>query len=284
MRVAVVSDSGSGMTLEQGKDTGIYVLPLQISVNGKAEFEGETIFVDEVYELVARGEDVKTSMPSLGRIEALFNELKDNYDHILAIPICRGLSGTIDAMEMVAKEVGIPFDYVDCHTTFSNQLYLAQAARTLLDDGKSVEEVKERLLASVQDSITMIIPNDLMHLAKSGRITSAVAILGGLLKIKPILYLNKNTEGKIDSYAKIRTMHKAMETCVELLKKKELNEDYLLTVGHVADNELGNYFYTMIRNEFPKNEVLYHQIASVVGVHTGVGCVGLQYIKRVNMD
>lgn len=284
MRVAVVSDSGSGITLEQGIDTGIYVLPLQISVNGKTEFEGETIFVDEVYELVARGENVKTSMPSLERIEALFKQLKEEYDQILAIPICKGLSDTIDIMEKVAMDIDIPFDYVDCHTTFSNQLYLAQVARLLLDDGKSIAEVKRRLLDSVQDSMTMIIPNDLKRLAKSGRITTTVAALGSLIKLKPILYLNSETNGKVDSYANICTMHRAMEECVDCLKKKNINEDYLLTVGYVGDEKRGKEFYTLMRNEFPKNEVLFHQITSVAGVHIGLGCVGLQFIKRVNME
>lgn len=284
MRVAVVSDSGSGITLEQGIDTGIYVLPLQISVNGRTEFEGETIFVDEVYELVARGEDVKTSMPSLKRIEALFRTIKEEYDHILAIPICRGLSDTIDTMGKVAEDIGIPFDYVDCHTTFSNQLYLAQAARLLLDDGKSVAEVKSRLMDSVQDSMTMIIPNDLRSLAKSGRITTAVATLGTILKLKPILYMSSETNGKIDSYAKIRTTRRAMEKCIRFLKKKNIDDDYLLTVGYVVNEKLGKEFYLMVRNEFPKNEVLFHEITSIAGVHTGLGCIGLQFIKRVNME
>lgn len=284
MRVAVVTDSGSGMTLEQGKDTGIFVLPLQITVNGKTELEGETIFVDEVYQKVAKGEDIKTSLPPLGRIEELFTEIKENYDLIFAVPICSGLSGTINAMRVAAEDVGIPFDYVDCYTTFSNQLYLIQVAKVLFDDGKDVEEVKKRLEAAVKNSVTMIIPNDLMHLAKGGRITPAVATLGGFLKIKPILYLNEETQGKIDSYAKVRTMHKAMEECIHYMQKQGVDDDYLLTVGHVADDEAGKCFLNMIKNEYPRNEVLYSQIASVVGVHTGIGCVGMQFIKRVNME
>lgn len=284
MRVAVVTDSGSGMTLEQGKDTGIYVLPLQVCVNGKTELEGETIFVDEVYQKVAQGDDVKTSLPPLGRIESLFNELKESYDMIFAVPICTGLSGTISAMSIAAQEIDIPFEYVDCFTTFSNQLYLVQSAKTLFDDGKSVEEVKARLEASAKDSVTMIVPNDLKHLSKGGRITPAAAALGGFLKIKPILYLNESTEGKIDSYSKVRTMHKAMEECIAYMKKQGVDENYLLTVGHVADDVAGKEFLNKVKSEFPRNEVLYRQIASVVGAHTGIGCVGLQYIRRVKMD
>ena len=88
MRVAVVSDSGSGITLEQGINTGIYVLPLQIMVNGKVDFEGETIFADEVYSHVAHGEDVKTLMPPLERIEALFKELRIGILNGFILAIC----------------------------------------------------------------------------------------------------------------------------------------------------------------------------------------------------
>lgn len=283
MKIAVVTDSSCGMSVQQGLNTDIFILPLQVTIDGETKLEGETILVDEVYEYVAKNADVKTSLPPLGRIEELFRQLKaENYDLIFALPICNGLSGTINAMRLAAEEINMPFDYIDCYSTFSNQLYLVQKAKTLFNEGYSVDDVKKKLIQSCDDSVTIIVPNDLQHLARGGRLTPMAAKLGGLLKIKPMLYLNKDTSGRIDSLSKVRTMRKAMLEIVEYLKQHNVDEKYLITVGHVADEAIGREFYDIIRTNFPKCEVLYTQIVSVVGVHTGIGCIGLQYIRRID--
>lgn len=285
MRIAVVTDSGSGITRSQAENTGIYVLPLQLTIDGVPYLEGETINADEVYLHVKQNHVVKTSMPPLGRIEELFTTLKqDGYDAVFAVPICTGLSGTISAMVAAAARLDLPFHYVDCYSTFSNQLYLVQQARQLLDDEqKSIEEVKELLQRCSDDSITIIVPNDLKHLSKGGRLTPMAATLGGLLKIKPILRVSKETDGKIDSFDKVRTMQKALDTIIEIFHEHEIDENYLLTVGHVADDEMGQKMLAKMRENFPKCEVLYQQLASVIGAHTGIGCIGVQYIRRIQL-
>lgn len=284
MRVAVVTDSGSGITKSQAENTGIFVLPLQLTIDGKSYLEGETIQADEVYEFVKQNCVVKTSMPPLGRIETLFEQLKqDGYDRVFAVPICSGLSGTISAMVAAAARLELPFDFIDCFSTFSNQLYLVQQAKLLLDDNKTVEEVKQILQSAADDSITIIVPNDLKHLSRGGRLTPMAATLGGLLKIKPILRVSKETSGKIDSFEKVRTMQKALRLIIHMFHEHEIDESYLLTVGHVADDEMGKEFLAMVKENFPKCEVLYQQLASVIGAHTGIGCVGIQYIKRVQL-
>lgn len=284
MRVAVVTDSGSGITKSQAENTGIFVLPLQLTIDGNPFLEGETIQADEVYEYVKKNSVVKTSMPPLGRIEEMFEQLKqEGYDQIFAVPICTGLSGTIPAMVAAADRIGIPFEYVDCYSTFSNQLYLVQQAKFLFDDNKSVEEVKAILQASADDSITIIVPNDLKHLSRGGRLTPMAATLGGFLKIKPILRVSKETGGRIDSFDKVRTMQKALKNIIQIFHEHKVDESYLLTVGHVADDEAGKEFLALVRENFPKCEVLYQQLASVVGSHTGIGCLGIQYIKRIQL-
>lgn len=284
MRVAVVTDSGSGMSLEQGLDTGIYVLPLQVKTNTSVKLEGETITNDEVYRLLASGERVDITLPPMDKIESLFTELKEQYDMIFAVPICNSLTNVLSAMQQASEKVGIPLEYIECYSAFSNQLYLVQSAKTLFDDGKSVEEVKERLQDAILDNCTMIIMNDLNHMVRGGKISSAWATVGELLKIKPILYLNKSTAGRLDSFAHAYTMQKAMEECISRMIKQEVTEDYLLTVGHVADDDSGRYFLRRVRTEFPRNEVLYRQLTSIIGAHMGIGCIVLQYIKRINMD
>ncbi len=282
MKIAIVTDSSSGLSKEEAKKHGIYLLPLQVSINDKAELEGETIDVNTVYQHVANDENVKTSLPPMGLIEDLFKELKKDYDMIFAIPICHGLSSTITTMQMIAKQVDIAFESLDCYATFFIERYLALKARVLLDSGKAFEEVKRILEDSAAHSDTMIIPDDLKYLARSGRITHGVALLGGLLKIKPILHLDKSTSGKIDTVDKVRTMKKAIKCCIDKMKEKGVDESYTIMCGHIFDEETGKLGYEMMKEAFPNIEMGFEQISSVVGVHTGVGCIGFQYIKRIS--
>ncbi|MBR3839981.1 MAG: DegV family protein [Erysipelotrichales bacterium] len=282
MKVAVVTSSGSRLDKSEAERLGIYVVPLQVTIEGKTELEGETIGINEVYEQVALEKDVKTSLPPVGIIEELFSELKKEYDMIFAVPICLGLSGTIGTMQMVANQLEIPFDYLDCYSTFYIERYLAIKAKELFDKGMSVDEVKRILQGAADLSDTMIIPNDLNHLARGGRITNAVALLGGLLKIKPVLHLDKTTAGRIDNLDKVRTMKKAVARCIESMQEKHIDESYIIMCGHIYDEEMGKLGYDMMKEAFPNNEILFEQICSVVGVHTGVGCIGFQYIKRID--
>lgn len=281
MKVAIVTDSGSGLSKIEGERSGVFVLPLQVTIGTKNELEGVTISTNDVYAHVAADEDVKTSLPPAGMIEELFLELKKDYDMIFAVPICKGLSSTIPTMEMIAHQHEIPFDYVDCYSTFYIERYLAFKAKEMFDKGMACEEVKKKLEASAALSDTMIIPNDLNHLAKSGRITNTVALLGGLLKIKPVLHLDKSTAGRIDNMDKVRTMRKAISRCIEVMKEKQVDESYIIMCGHIYDEETGKEAYEMMKEAFPNNEILFEQISSVVGVHTGVGCIGFEYIKRI---
>ncbi|MFR9255551.1 MAG: DegV family protein [Merdibacter sp.] len=118
MKTAFVTDSGTGETIEQLRQDGIYSVPLQVSYDHQNFNDSLDITIDEVYEKMREGKMLSTSLPSLGKIEELFTQLKEEgYERIFAVPICRGLSGTIDAMEMIAQQLGMVFEYVDCHVT-----------------------------------------------------------------------------------------------------------------------------------------------------------------------
>lgn len=282
MRVAIVTDSGSGWSKEEAQKQGIYLLPLQVSIGNKTELEGQTIDTNTVYAHVANDEDVKTSLPPYGLIEELFLELKQEYDMIFAIPICNGLSSTIATMQMIANQHDIKFDYLDCYSTFYIQRYLALKAKELFERGETISDVKYILEYVAERSDTMIIPNDLVYLAKGGRITPAAALLGGLLKIKPVLHLDKSTNGRIDSLDKVRTMKKAIQCCIDSMKSKGVDESYIIMCGHIYDEKMGKLGYEMMKEAFPNVEMHFEQISSVVGVHTGVGCIGFEYIKRIS--
>lgn len=282
MKTAFVTDSGCGKSVEQLMSDGIYSVPLQVSYDGKNFHDQEDITIDEVYALMKDGKMLSTSLPSLGKIEELFSKLKeDGYERIFAVPICSGLSGTINAMAMCAEQLGLAFEYVDCHVTAVVQEYMIKLAKALFEEGKSIDEIKEVLRRVVDTTNTILLPNDLQHLKRGGRLTPLAATLGGLLKIKPILKINQETSGKIDVADKVRTMHRAMDNVIELMKKEHVDDTYLITVAHADDVEEADVYMEKIKAAFPNAKHQIIKLVSVVGVHTGRGCQAVQYFKMI---
>ena len=182
MKTAFVTDSGCGKSVEQLMADGIYSVPLQVSYDGKNFHDQEDITIDEAYALMKDGKMLSTSLPSLGKIEELFSKLKEEgYERIFAVPICSGLSGTINAMAMCCEQLGIVFEYVDCHVTAVVQEYMIKVAKALFEDGKSMEEIKAVLGRIVDTTNTILLPNDLQHLKRGGRVKPLDATHGGLL-------------------------------------------------------------------------------------------------------
>lgn len=283
MKVAFVSDSGTGRNIEEIETLGCYSVPLQITCEELSFLENETIDIKMVNQLMKEKKVLTTSLPPLGLIEALFRRLKDKgYDMIFAIPICKGLSGTIDAMEMIANEVGIAFDFFDNHVTAMVEKYMIQRAKELYDSGKTIKEIKKELAKICDTTNTLLIPTDLHHLKRGGRLTSIAATLGGLLKIVPILKINKTTSGKIDVYTKVRTLKKSIQKTIDLMNEEIPNqgEDYSITVAHVDSLENAENLLDIYKEQFPKASFDIIDLVSVVSVHTGLGCLAIQYYRE----
>lgn len=281
MKIAFVSDSGCGKDVETLARDGIFSLPLQVSYERKNFYDLEDLSIDQVYDLMREGHMLTTSLPSLGNIEELFSALKEQgYEMIFAVPICTGLSGTCNALRMCAEQMGLAFDFVDCHVTAVVQEYLIRLAKSLHEAGKSIADIKVVLQEVINSTNTLLLPDDLQHLKRGGRLTPLAATLGGLLKIKPILKINQDTQGKIDVVDKVRTMHKAMDKAIELMKKDKVDGSYDITVAHADDEEEAHVLQDKLRNAFPNADHHMIKLVSVVGVHTGRGCQAIQYFKK----
>ncbi len=282
MKVAVVTDSGSNIYHQHVSMEGLYALPLQIIDGDQVYLEGVDITIDATYDLIAQGKLLKTSLPPLGQIEELFEQLKDEgYNLIFGVFISSGLSSTLSAAQTAAARLEIDFDYVDCFATASNQLHLAISARKLFDKGVSVADVKAKCELSVDDSVTFVVPQDLNHLARGGRITPLAAKLGGFLNIIPILKVARDTGGKNDAYEKVRTMKKAYDVIIKYFKDHNVDENCLICVAHVKNKEKGQALYDLMQENFPDTEIFLTDLISTVGVHTGLNTVALQYIRKV---
>lgn len=281
MKIAVITDSGSNIFQEKVTMEGLYVLPLTITDEDKTYLEGLEISVDETYDLMAQGKMLKTSQPPLGLIEELFLRLKDEYDLLFAVPITSGLSGCLSAMITTAERYDIPFDYIDCYSTASNQLHLATTARRLFDQNEPLEKVKALLIEASLQSVTFVLPVDMKHLVRGGRLTKRAATLAGLFKIVPVLIVNKESGGKNDVFDKVRTLRRAEDRVIEYFKDHNVGKGYRICVAHVKDEAEGTNFYHKMKEAFPEADIYLTQLISTVGVHTGLGCVACQFIKMI---
>lgn len=283
MKIAFVTDTGTGSSVEALSQLGIYCIPLQITHSGKTLLESEEISVDEVYSLLEEGYDLKTSLASMAYCDKVFKQLKaEGYEQIFAVPICTGLSGTINMMRLCAEENELGFDYFDSHVTAVVQEYMITRAKELVEEGKSLEEVKEVLQAICDTTNTLLIVDDLQHLAKGGRLTPLAATLLGLLKIKPILQINQTSQGKIDVFNKVRTMHKAKQLVVDhFFNSVEDACSYHVTIAHVLNEEEANSVADLFKAQCPNINIQVIPLVSVVGVHTGLGCLAIQYFKQL---
>lgn len=285
MKIAVIVDSGSDYYNQETRMEGLYAIPLQIIEGDNAYLESVEISNDQVNNLMIREKSLQTSLPVLGQIEELFKQIKaDGYEMVFAVPITTGISGTLDAMRSAAMFADMKFDFIDCYTTCRIQLNCAFAARTMLDKGFSLETIKERLNDAIDKSDTYIIPDDLTHLSRGGRLSPMAARLGGLLRIKPILHLDRSTEGVIDPFAKVRTMNKAIDTVIEDMKNKGVDENYMITLVDVNAPENLEKTAEKIMQTFPNTDVVVSQLISTVSVHVGIGSIAMQYMKKINVN
>lgn len=283
MKVAVVTDSACGMSHLNIKMEGLFMIPLQITDGENNYLEGENITNDQCYQMMFMGKHMKSSQPSYGRIQEMFTQLKEEYDHIYAIPLGKGLSSTLNTMELVAKEVDVPFTGMDCYSMANIELVCAVTARRLFDQGKSVEEVDQILKDMAEHSISLIMAEDLKLFAKNGRTTALAATIGGFLNIKPVLVITKKTEGRIDILEKLRTIHKAFHFIVEEFERFGVDESYEFCIGHAWSKENAELLESMIRERFPKNKLYVTDLICSGGVNAGLGCVATQAIRVPNI-
>ena len=283
-KIAVLADSGCQLSIGSLEDQDIYIVPLTITMENETYLDLKEISALEVFKRMEKtGEIVKTSQPSTGSIqEAVYKIKAAGYEHIIALSIATGLSSTLSGMKLACDMVGIPVTLIDTKGTASNHRYLVRVAKKLIDEGKDIDEIENILTDMVEQSGTLIMAPNLDHLKKGGRITPAVAMLGNLLKIVPVMKLNYDLGGKIDTLDKVRTVKKAnlkiIDHMVDVCGVN--NKDYIIAIEHVLVDELVESMKQTLIDRIGKCEIIVRELPAVVGAHMGVGGVGYQYIKK----
>lgn len=282
MKVAFVCDSGTARNVQELRELGIFSCPLQISDENQNYLELEDKSIEEIYEKVDKGEMLKTSLPPMGVINEVIEEIQFmGYDTVFCVPICSGLSSTYNAFRLACDEAGLRFVFVDTHVTAEVEFHCITEAKRMYEEGKSLEYIISKLEEVIESASTYLLPVNLMHLARGGRLTPMAARLAGLLKIQPVLLVNKTTSGKIDVVEKVRTLNRAMDHVIDFMKQSGVDENYDVFVAYVKETKDCNKMLDKIKAAFPTANSQLIPLISTVGCHTGIGCVAIQYYKRV---
>lgn len=284
MKIAVVTDSCLAMTKKEAQEKGIFLFPLQLLCGDESYLDGVNITISEFETLLKEGHMPTTSCPPIGLVEEGFQEIKDlGYDAIICIPITRALSATAENFEVVARDLGIKFKTIDLYTTCKVQYYVTMKVKEMIDAGLEFDTIVQIAQDSIPTSNTLIIPDDLSHLKRGGRLTPLAARFASLLKIKPILSVNESTKGMIDVYAKVRTSNKAFIKAIDDLNEKiQGSDDYLWYVIHADATEAANSIVEMIKERTGCSNVSCSEMPPVILAHAGLQCIGIQCIKKIS--
>ena len=201
-KVAIVTDSNSGITQKEAKERGIFVLPMPFTIDGSEYFEDIDLTQEEFYEKLKDDADIFTSQPSPESVMNLWDEVLKEYDELVHIPMSSGLSGSCQTAMMLADDYDGKVQVINNQRISITQLQSCVDAQMLIEAGKSAAEIKQILEEDKLNSSIYIMLDTLYYLKKGGRITPAAAALGTLLRLKPVLQIQGD---KLDAFAKART-------------------------------------------------------------------------------
>ncbi|MCI5723979.1 MAG: DegV family protein [Erysipelotrichaceae bacterium] len=282
MKVAFITDSGTGKSIHEYQKEGIISLPLQITIEDKTYQDMENLNRNDCIRLMKEGKVLTTSQPSPGLIEECFESLKEQgVKLIVAVPICNGLSGTISTMTAIANSLDMKIICIDTYVTAVVQDYLITQIKKWYEEGKSHLEIQIKVDEIINSTNTLIVPETLDQLIRGGRITPLAARLGKLLKIIPVLQINKKTSGKVDTLLKVRTFRKALSSTIDEIAKDNPNEKTLITIAHVANVDEAMNMYHQMSQRFPTAKIQVIELPNAIAVHTGLGCIAIQYFQTL---
>lgn len=283
-RLAIITDSNSGITQSRGKELGIFVLPMPFFIDGQLFLEDITLTQEQFYDRLGGDSDISTSQPSPGDVMELWENVLKDYDEIVHIPMSSGLSSSCATALSIAEEYDGRVQVVNNQRISVTQEQSVYDAMKLREEGKSAKEIREILEKEKFLSSIYITVDTLKYLKKGGRITPAAAAVGTVLNLKPVLQIQGE---KLDAFAKVRgwkAAKKAMLNAVE----KDLNERFasvkdqmVLGMAYTCSKEEAQEWKGEILERFPGYELIEGPLSLSVACHIGPGAMAVTCMKKV---
>ena len=285
-KVAIVTDSNSGITQAQAKEFGVTVLPMPFMINEETYYEDITLNQTEFYERLESGVNVVTSQPSPESVLKLWEGLLTDHDEIVHIPMSSGLSGSCQSAIMLAEDFDGKVQVVNNQRISVTQRQSVLDAKMLAGRGMDAAGIKEFLENDKFNSSIYIMLDTLYYLKKGGRITPAAAAIGTMLKLKPVLQIQGE---KLDAFAKARTVNQGKSIMMTAIKNDMENrfggasaENIWLQVAYTKNLDAAEHLVEELEREFPGFDIVCNPLSLSVACHIGPGALAIACCKKIS--
>lgn len=287
-KIAIVTDSNSGITQEEGRRLGVSVLPMPFYINDVMYLEGITLTQEEFYEKLKNDEAISTSQPSPAEVCGLWGNLLKEYDEVVHIPMSSGLSASCETAMALARDYDGRVQVVDNQRISVTQRQSVLDALVLREAGRTAAEIKEKLEEEKMESSIYITLETLKYLKKGGRITPAAAAIGTVLNLKPVLQIQGE---KLDAYAKVRGKKQAKKVMLKAIREDwegrfgkyvEAGE-MCLQMAYTGNKEEAEEFKEEVQAVFPGADIHMDPLSLSVACHIGHGALAVACSKKVTI-
>lgn len=285
-KIAVVTDSNSGITQKQAEELGIHVLPMPFMIDNETYFEDITLTQAEFYERLASGADVITSQPSPDSVMKLWDGLLEEYDEIVHIPMSSGLSGSCQSALMLAADYEGRVQVVNNQRISVTQRQSALDALLLVQKGMDAAQIRQFLEEDKFNSSIYIMLDTLYYLKKGGRITPAAAALGTILRLKPVLTIQGD---KLDAFAKARTASQGKTMMINAIRNDMekrfggVDKDNIwLQIAYTYDLDAAKQLRDEVAAQFPGFDIHMDPLSLSIACHIGPGSLAVACCKKIS--
>ncbi len=280
-KIAIITDSNSGITQAEAKKLGIIVLPMPFNINGETFFEDITITRKEFFNRLKTGCEISTSQPSPETLINLWNDTLKEYDEIVHIPMSSGLSSSYETARTFSLDYNGKVCVVNNQRISITQRQSVLDALHLASMGKTASEIASILEENKFQSSIYIMVDTLKYLRKGGRLTPAVAAIGTLLRIKPVLQIQGE---KLDAFAKAKNLNNAKEIMINAIKNdienrfgglENCKKNVHIMIAHTENLENAELFRQELLKVFPDREIYIGDLSLSVSCHIGPGSLAV---------
>lgn len=279
--IALVTDSTANLLQDQIDRYQIHVMPQILIWEGETYRDGVDITTDVFYERLKTAKELPTtSQPSAGEFHAFFSEIAGSSESIVGIFISDELSGTLDSARTAAKMMPdeYPIEIIDSRSASMGLGFITLEAATAIEEGKDLSQVVEAAYDAVKRAQAVFVVDTLEFLHRGGRIGGAQRLLGSLVSIKPLLFLD---DGRIEPLANVRTKKKALQAAIDhVAKDVEEKGSFKAAILHAAAPSEAEAFKEEVVKRLQPTEISINELTPVLGTNTGPGLIGIGYITQ----
>ncbi|EJN93759.1 DegV family protein [Streptococcus ratti] len=281
MKLAVITDSSVYLPQDFNQSEDLFILDIDITIDGKIYTEGKNLSLDEFYRKMAVSKELpKTSQPNLAELDDLLTDLEtEGYTHVIGLFLSGGISGFHQNIQyLIAEHDKLEIAFPDTKITSSPMGWMVMESLRWGQEGLPFEQILANLKIMIDKTKAFIMVDDLNHLVKGGRLSNGSALLGNLLSIKPILYF---TDGRIEVFEKVRTEKKALKRLISIIDEVTADGSYMVYIIHANAKEKAEDLKNRLTEEGYTENLAIVPFNGVIATHLGEGAIALGAIPMI---